>query len=80
MARESDLARVGAHLRVLRENARRTQQEVADALGIHRMTIWRIEHGRFDLGLSQALALARFLGVDPGALLRGLSDEQLTGE
>ena len=67
--RDAELQRIGNRVRELREAAGLTQQQVADHLHVHRMTVWRVEHGRYDLGASQLRPLAALLGVDPAALL-----------
>ena len=54
-------------MREVREAVGLTQQEVADQLHVHRMTVWRVEHGRFDLGASQIRPLAALLGVEAAA-------------
>jgi transcriptional regulator with XRE-family HTH domain len=67
--REAELRRIGARVRELRVAAGPTQQQVADHLEVHRMTTWRVEHGRFDLGASQVQRLAALLGVRPSAII-----------
>jgi transcriptional regulator with XRE-family HTH domain len=67
--RDAELQRIGARVRELREAAGITQQQVADHLHVHRMTVWRVEHGRFDLGASQIRSLAALLGVRPSSLI-----------
>lgn len=67
--RSAELTRIGNRVRELREAAGLTQQQVADHLRVHRMTVWRVEHGRFDLGASQLRRLAALLGVKPSAII-----------
>ena len=67
--RDAELQRIGNRVRELREAAGLTQQQVADHLHVHRMTVWRVEHGRFDLGASQIRPLAHLLGVPPSTIL-----------
>ena len=67
--RDAELQRIGARVRELREAAGLTQQQVADHLHVHRMTVWRVEHGRFDLGASQLRPLAHLFGVPPSEIL-----------
>ena len=68
VAVDPDLARLGARVRSLREVAALTQQEVADAAGVTRVTVNRLEAGLVDVRSSSLLAIARALGVGPGQL------------
>lgn len=65
-----DLVRqaLGERVRELRRSARLTQGEVAEAVGMSRATIIRVEAGDHDIGASRLPALAEALGVDVGAL------------
>ena len=67
--RESDRIRLGSHVRSLREARGLTQQDVADALGLTRVTINRFEAGATDLAASRLFLLAELLQVEPGRLL-----------
>lgn len=50
-----------------------TQQEIADAIGVDRVTINRFVNGHYDLKLYNAVALARFFDISLD-YLTGLSD------
>lgn len=67
-ARRAELERFGSRVRVLRLAAGLTQQELADACGLNRVTLVRIEGGLHDFGSSRVRALAEALGVVPGSL------------
>ncbi|WP_425402409.1 helix-turn-helix domain-containing protein [Knoellia subterranea] len=45
-----------------------TQQQLADATGMHRVSINKMEHGLLDVGVSNVTALASALGVDANEL------------
>ncbi|WP_370692291.1 helix-turn-helix domain-containing protein [Nocardioides sp.] len=65
---KNDLVRLGERARVARVAAGLTQQQVADALEMHRVTFNRFEAGENDLPSSKLLALAEVLRVNPSAL------------
>ncbi|MFC7500897.1 helix-turn-helix domain-containing protein [Nocardioides sp. GCM10030258] len=62
-----EVSRLAGRVRALRVAAGLTQQEVADAIGVNRVTVARLEAGLHDLGSSRLGALAEALGVEPGA-------------
>lgn len=57
------------HMAVLRKRQGLTQQALADRLGVEQPTIQRWEKGKREPELSQLIALAEALGVEPGELL-----------
>lgn len=65
--RKAELKLLGARVKELRQAAGCTQQEVADAIGVNRVTVARFEAGAHDLGVSRLRGLAAVLAVDPGA-------------
>jgi len=46
------------HLRVLREKAGMSQQELADAAGIAKITIQRIENAKYSITLDTMISIA----------------------
>src|SRR5215469_9954454 len=55
----------GALLKTLRRRQRRTQQQLAAALGVHRSTLFRWERGDYlPESKAQVLELARYLTLD----------------
>lgn len=52
---------IGPKLQTLRKAAKRTQQDVADALGVHRVTVAEIEAARRPVLAHEILKLAKFL-------------------
>lgn len=65
--RDPEVVRLAGRVRELRVAAGLTQQEVADSIGMNRVTVARLEAGLHDLGSSRLGALAEVLGVEPGA-------------
>lgn len=65
----SELAARGRFIAARRAAVNLTQQDLAEALGVSRDTIRRIEQGRADLSASQVLPVAAALNIGPDALL-----------
>ena len=62
--------RLGAKLRELRERRGETQREVADAIGVSRYMIIRLERGQFKRATSSVVAkLADYYGVSVEEML-----------
>ena len=51
------------HLRVLRENAGMSQQELADTAEISKITIQRIENAKYSVTLDTPISIAEALNV-----------------
>lgn len=62
-SRRSHLETFGWKLRLLRQRARLTQEELAHQAGLHRTVIGRIERGERDVGISVLWPIAAALGV-----------------
>lgn len=60
---------LGDRLREARTNKGWTQEQLAEAVGLHPLTISHFERSRVQPGLSTLQALARSLGTTVGALL-----------
>jgi transcriptional regulator with XRE-family HTH domain len=69
------VARFGRNLKAARKRAGLTQEEVNWRSGVHPTELSKMEHGRRDVHISTLARLARTLGVSPGELLDGISDE-----
>lgn len=67
-ARQDALVALGHRVRELRLARSMTQQQLADASGLHRVSINKLEHGQLDVGVSNVASLAAALQVEPGAL------------
>ncbi|MBA3783222.1 MAG: helix-turn-helix transcriptional regulator [Nocardioides sp.] len=67
-SRADELVRLSARVRELRQERGVTQQQLADAIGVHRVNLNRFENGRADLGVSRIRALAEALNVEPSQL------------
>lgn len=65
--------RFGHRLRELRESRGLSQEELADAAGIHRTHVSLIERNRRSVRLDTLFRLAVALEVDPADLVRGLT-------
>lgn len=65
---------VGARLREAREARGLRQCDVADAVGMPRPNLCRLEHGRHLPHLATICRVARVLGVRPSELLAPLDD------
>jgi transcriptional regulator with XRE-family HTH domain len=61
------------NVRVAREKAGLTQEQLAWAAGLHQTEIARIEGGRRNPGLDTVFKVARGLGVAPSELFAGIS-------
>jgi transcriptional regulator with XRE-family HTH domain len=51
----------------------KSQEQLADACGLHWTFVGQVERGRRNLTLHNILKLAAGLEVDPGELVRGLA-------
>ena len=70
----SPAARVfGERVRARRKELGGSQEDLADAAGLHWTFIGQVERGRRNVSLHNILKLAHGLKVDPGDLVRGLS-------
>jgi transcriptional regulator with XRE-family HTH domain len=68
---EGDLQRIaGANIRAYRKQRGVSQEELADALGVHRTYMGGVERGERNLTLRSLERLAGRMGVDPVDLLR----------
>jgi transcriptional regulator with XRE-family HTH domain len=61
------------NVRIAREKAGLTQEQLAWAAGLHQTEIARIEGGRRNPGLDTIFKVARGLGVPPGELFSGIT-------
>jgi transcriptional regulator with XRE-family HTH domain len=73
MTEEEFLADVGRRVRVLRAARDLSQRQLADAAGIHRTVVGRVERGRLNFGVDTLRRLAAALGTDTYALIPRLS-------
>lgn len=62
--RELGRDRIGSEIATLRKRLGKTQQDIADATGIQRNHISRIEQGRFSVGIDTLQAIADALDAD----------------
>lgn len=66
------LTEFGLAVRRERERLGWTQEQLAEATGLHWTYVGQIERGRRNLTLLKILQVAKGLGVKPGELLDGL--------
>lgn len=67
---EGDLQRIaGANIRAYRLERKVTQEDLAEALGVHRTYMGGVERGERNLTLRSLERLASRMGVDPVTLL-----------
>lgn len=62
----------GERVRTRRHELGESQEELADACGLHWTFVGQVERGRRNISLHNILKLARGLAVDPCELVRGL--------
>ncbi|MGN6503385.1 MAG: helix-turn-helix domain-containing protein [Pseudolysinimonas sp.] len=68
---EGDLQRIaGANIRAIRKQRGVSQEQLADALGVHRTYMGGVERGERNLTLRSLERLAERMGVDPVSLLQ----------
>lgn len=66
----------GARVRARRQELGKSQEQLAEAAGLHWSFVGQVERGRRNLSLSNLLKIAAGLQVDPGELVRGLRAEE----
>ena len=64
---------LGEVLKEYRQQSGMTQEYVAEALNVSRQAVSKWETGAAEPATSNLLALAKLYGVDPGDLLRGVT-------
>jgi transcriptional regulator with XRE-family HTH domain len=68
---QGDLQRIaGANIRAIRKQRGVSQEQLADALGVHRTYMGGVERGERNLTLRSLERLAERIGVDPVSLLK----------
>lgn len=68
---QGDLQRIaGANIRAIRKKRGVSQEQLADALGVHRTYMGGVERGERNLTLRSLERLAERMGVDPVSLLK----------
>jgi transcriptional regulator with XRE-family HTH domain len=71
-AKDAELVALGARIFELRSAAGMTQEQLADAAGLHWTYIGQIERGRRNPTYKNVRKLAKGLSIDTAKLLRGL--------
>jgi transcriptional regulator with XRE-family HTH domain len=79
MTQVSDKPRIQRHREAFGHRVREhrlalgmSQEELADAAGIHRTYVSSVERGRRNVSLDNIVALAHALRIDPARLLEGM--------
>jgi transcriptional regulator with XRE-family HTH domain len=67
----------GARVRDRRKELGKSQEQLADDIGLHWTFVGQVERGQRNLSLVNILKIAEGLGIDPGELVRGLDSRQL---
>jgi len=62
----------GQRVRARRQELDLTQEQLADACGLHWTFIGQVERGRRNISLHNILKIGAGLRLDPGELVRGL--------
>jgi transcriptional regulator with XRE-family HTH domain len=60
----------GTNVRLKREGAGLSQEELADLAGLHRTYISSLERGKRNVSIENIFAIAKALGCRPGELLQ----------
>jgi transcriptional regulator with XRE-family HTH domain len=63
----------GARVRTRRHELGKSQEQLADLVGLHWTFVGQVERGQRNVSLHNILKLAEGLGIDPGELVRGIS-------
>jgi transcriptional regulator with XRE-family HTH domain len=72
-----DKIAIGNRAYAARTNRNLKQDDVSDVLGIHQSTYSKFENGRYDMPLSELIALCNYLGITVSWLI-GEKDNSLT--
>lgn len=62
----------GQRVRELRHGQDMTQEQLAEAAGLHWTYVGQVERGLRNISLTNIIKIAYGLGTDPGDLVRGL--------
>ncbi len=62
----------GERVRARRHELDQSQEQLADACGLHWTFVGQVERGQRNISLHNILKLAEGLQIDPGELVRGL--------
>lgn len=72
MTENSQLQKLGEHIRTIRKAQGLSQEELAELSGLHRNYIGGVERGERNLVLLNIIRIAHALGMSPSELLKGL--------
>lgn len=70
---EAFAAEFGSRVRARRVGLGWTQEQLAEAVGLHFTYVGSVERGERNVPLKNILRLASALGIDPGDLVSGLA-------
>ncbi len=72
MTENSQLQKLGEHIRTIRKAQGLSQEQLAELSGLHRNYIGGVERGERNLALLNIIRIAHALGMSPSELLKGL--------
>lgn len=77
MSKHEDIyAELGAKVRAVREEAHVSQAALAQSCGLHRNTVYKLEHGLGSVDLETLIAVSEALGVNFISVFNAIIDER----
>ncbi len=73
MNRQIISEQIGSNIKRLRKARKKTQQEIADAIGIHRSVYTRYESGAIEIPAPMLAGICGAIGINPAEVFDGVS-------